>query len=300
MNVNLIGIPLFYGCDRKGPETAPDLLRNNAIKHIISKHGYTVYDLGNLYVKKETDENKFKSNSNMKYLDSIVDVNTNLAHMVYSSLNSNSFPFMLGGDHSLGLGSISGVSKHDDKFAVIWMDAHGDINTHETSKSGNTHGMPLGACMGFGHEKLTNLYFKGQKVKPQNVFILGARDLDEGEINLIKQNNLNAYSPEYMKSKGLKEIVSSIISTLRQNNIDKVHLSFDMDFIDSKFVPGTGTPVDSGFNIEETKTILKEILESKLVKSIDFVEFNPNLDKENKTLNLAIDLIDFMFENLKY
>ncbi|CAH2211961.1 arginase [Tepidibacter aestuarii] len=300
MNVNLIGIPLFYGCDKKGPEAAPDLLRNNGIESIISKHGYKVYDLGNLYVKPESDDTKFKANSNMKYLDSVVDVNTNLAHMVYSSLESNSFPFMLGGDHSLGLGSISGISKHDDKFAVIWMDAHGDINTHETSGSGNTHGMPLGACMGFGHEKLTNLYFKGQKVDPKNVFILGARDLDEGEMNLIKQNNLNVYSPEDMKSKGLKETISSIINTLRQNNISRVHLSFDMDFIDSKFVPGTGTPVDSGFDIEETKTVLKEILESKLVKSIDFVEFNPNLDNNNKTLHLAVDLIDFMFENLNY
>ncbi len=300
MNVNLIGIPLFYGCDKKGPETAPDILRNNGIKSIITNHGHTVYDLGNLSVNQETDDNKFKSHNNMKYIDSIIDVNTNLAHIVYSSLESNSFPFMLGGDHALGLGSISGISKHDDKFAVIWMDAHGDINTHETSESGNTHGMPLSACMGFGHTKLTNLYFKGQKVDPKNVFILGARDLDTGEMNLINQNNLNVYSPEDMKSKGLKGIVSSIINTLRQNNISKVHLSFDMDFIDSKFVPGTGTPVDSGFDIEETKIVLKEILESNLVKSIDFVEFNPNLDKDNKTLNLAIDLIDFMFENLKY
>ncbi len=123
----------------------------------------------------------------IKYLDAIVNTNNNLSHLVYSSLTSKSFPFIIGGDHSLGLGSIAGASRYFDDLAVIWIDAHGDINTHETSPSGNAHGMPLAAAMGIGEDSMVNVYYNKAKVKPNNVYIIGARDLDEGEIELAKK-----------------------------------------------------------------------------------------------------------------
>jgi arginase len=264
-------------------------------------HGHLVYDLGNLYIPEVKEYNKFYSHANLKYLDAIKEVNTNLAHSVYQTLKSESFPLVIGGDHSLGLGSISGVSRANtsSNFAVIWMDAHGDINTQETSGSGNIHGMPLAKAMGFGHEELTNIYFEGRKVNPQNVFIVGARDLDEGEIELIKSKNLNVYSAQTVKDMGIENVYNEILGKLNETGINKIHLSFDLDFIDAKFVPGTGTPVVDGISIEETRWMLGNLASSGKLKSMDFVELNVLLDRNDLTADLAIHLIDWTFKNLK-
>lgn len=299
MNVNLIGVPLFFGSDIKGVDFGPEKLREKDIDRVITKNNHTVYDLGNIHIDNVSEDKKFSSHPNMKYLEPILEVNTNLAHQVYSSLTSHSFPFVVGGDHSLGLGSISGASKYYNNLAVIWVDAHGDINTHETSPSGNIHGMPLAAAMGLGYKDLTNLYFEGIKVKPENVFIIGARDLDEGEETLIKEMNLNVYSTEDIKNKGIVSILNEINKVLKNNNVDGVHLSFDIDCLDSDLVPGTGTPVKNGMSLKQAKYLLRYLMETKLVKSMDFVELNSNLDKEDHTANLVVDLIDWTFKYLQ-
>ena len=163
---------LFRSADKRGAEQGPDKLREKKVSSILCKYNNNkVYDLGNIYIPEVQDCNKFCSHANLKYLDSIVEVNKNLAHTVYSSLKSESFPLIIGGDHSIALGSISRVSRAYENFAVIWMDAHGDINTQDTSGSGNIHGMPLAKAMNVGYKDLTNVYFEGQKVKPENVFI---------------------------------------------------------------------------------------------------------------------------------
>lgn len=298
MNVNLIGVPIFFGCDKKGVDLAPNKLREKDIPQIIKDNNHSVYDLGNLYVPKKKECDKFLAHKNMKYVDSIIEVNTNLAHTVYSSLKSGSFPFVIGGDHSLGLGSISGASKYYDNLAVIWIDAHGDINTYETSPSGNVHGMPLAAAMGIGHDTLTNIYFKGQKVDPKNVFIIGARDLDSGELQLIEDYKLNVYTTEEVQKRGVKDILNDIKEILIKNKIEAVHLSFDIDSIDPKFLPGTGTPVENGLTVNEAKFILKSLLETKLIKSMDFVELNTELDKSNNTIELCVEIIDYISKYL--
>ncbi|WP_129595803.1 arginase [Anaerophilus nitritogenes] len=296
MNINLIGVPIFYGADKKGPEYAPQKLREKNIIQMIRKHKHTVYDMGNMIVPKVKEYNKFYSHPKMKYLDSIIQINTNLAHMVYCSIKGGSFPLIIGGDHSIGLGSIAGVSRAYENFAVIWIDAHGDINTIETTGSGNVHGMPLSHAMGMGHSDLVNLYFEGKKVSKENVFIIGPRDLDDGEKAIIQQQNLNVYSSEIIHKRGIENVTDEIIKQITQKNIDAIHVSFDLDFIDSKFVPGTGTPVPNGVNIEDTKTILRMLAETKLIKSMDFVELNTLLDRNDVTADLAIDLIDWTFK----
>lgn len=299
MDINIIGVPIYYGADKRGPEYGPQKLRDKNIVKVLSKHNHNVYDLGNIFVPEVKEYNKFYSHSNMKYLEAIAQVNNNLAHAVYSSLKTDNFPLVVGGDHSIGLGSISGVSKtYGDNFAVIWMDAHGDINTHDTSGSGNIHGMPLAKAMGLGHSDLTNLYFEGRKVDPKNVFIVGARDLDKGELDLITREKLNVYTSDQINEKGIENITSEILQKLKDRNIDNVHLSFDLDFIDAKFVPGTGTPVHNGVSVEDTKTILKTLAQSKLIKSMDFVELNTLLDKNDVTADLAIDLLDWTFKHM--
>lgn len=299
MEINLIGVPIYYGADKKGPEGAPDKLRAKNLISVLSQHNHKVYDLGDLFVPEVGEYEKFKDHENLKYLKPIVQVNTNLAHMVYSSLKIGSFPLVVGGDHSIGLGSISGISKAYKNIAVIWMDAHGDINTHDTTFSGNIHGMPLAMAMGIGHSDLSNLYFEGKKVDSKNVFILGARDLDEGEKALIQKENLNVYTVQEMRDKGAQKVVEEILEKLKANQVEAVHLSFDMDFIDKEYVPGTGTPVDQGMGVEETKELLKQIVETNLIKSMDFVELNTLLDKDDMTADLAIDLLDWTFQHIR-
>lgn len=293
MKINLIGVPLFLGCDNKGVDMGPEILREKNIIEILEKNNHTVYDMGNLYVPQVNSEDKYCSHDKMKYLSQIIQVDTNLAHQVYSSLCSKTFPLVIGGDHSLGLGSICGASKYYENLAVIWVDAHGDINTHETSPSGNVHGMPLAAAMGIGYSSLIDLYYTGAKVKPENVFIVGARDLDEGELSLIEDKKINVYTTEDVKTRGMESILNEIHNILTSKKIDAVHLSFDIDCLDPKYVPGTGTPVKDGMSVDEVKFLLKFLMETRLIKSMDFVELNTALDQTDTTIDLCMDLLDW-------
>lgn len=298
MDVSIIGVPIFYGADRRGPEYGPDKLREKKIVEVIGKHNHRVFDFGDLFVPDVKEYNKFFSHPNMKYLDPIIQVNNNLAHIVYSSIKGGSFPLIIGGDHSLGLGSVAGVSKAYDNFAVVWVDAHGDINTQETSESGNVHGMSLAKAMGIGYPDLIDVYYKGPKIKNENVFLVGSRDLDKGEYDLIKEKNLHVYTAKRIHEYGIEHVVNEVLNDIKSRSINTIHLSFDLDFIDAKFVPGTGTPVHDGMSIEEAEILLKMFAESKLVKSMDFVELNPLLDRNDTTADLAIDLLDWTFKHL--
>jgi arginase len=299
MDINLIGVPVCFGSDRHGVNFGPEKLREKDVVNIIKKNNHTIYDLGNIYIKKVGESDKYSSHERMKYFDQIVEIDTNLAQQVYNALASGNFPFVIGGDHSLGLGSISGSSKHFDNLAVVWIDAHGDINTHETTPSGNIHGMPLAAAMGIGHEKLVNLYYDGPKIKPENVFIIGARDLDEGEYELIKKLKLNLWTTKNIKENGVEKVIGQVMKLIKDRKIRNVHLSFDIDSLDDSLVPGTGTPVAEGLNVDEIRYILKSFMESKLINSMDFVELNTALDKDDITADTVIDLIDWTFKYLQ-
>lgn len=249
---------------------------------------------------KDIEENlKYSSHKKMKYFKEISDYNTNLAHAVYCSLKAGTFPLVIGGDHSLGLGSVSGASKFFKNLGVVWIDAHGDINTHETSLTGNVHGMPLSAAMGFGFDSLVNLYFQGIKVEIENVFIIGARDLDADELLFIENHNLNVWTTEYIQSQGIEKTLSEVLDKFKERKLKHIHLSFDIDVLDKALVPGTGTPVDCGLTVDEAKAILKCIIETNLVSSMDVVELNSLLDADGLTLNTTIDIIDYCFSLFK-
>ena len=299
MIVNMIGVPLFFGSDRRGVDLGPNDLREHEIEKIIEKYNHTVYDMGNIYVRNVDESVKFSIHNKMKYVNEIVDVNNNLAHSVYCSLKAGSFPFVIGGDHSLGLGSVSGASKYFDELGVVWVDAHGDINTHETTHTGNVHGMPLSAAMGFGYDRLVDLYYEGTKVKMENVFIIGARDLDEDELHFIEKTKLNVWTTDYIKAHGVEESLKEVIQKLKSRKLKHLHLSFDIDVLDKALVPGTGTPVDKGLTVDEAKTILSCILGTNLVKSMDVVELNSMLDVDGLTLKTTLDIIEHCFSIVK-
>lgn len=291
MEINLLGVPLFYGCDNPGVEKGPNSLRKNNIISILNKNNNKVYDLGNLYINKVDNTCKYKNHNKMKYLSQITEVNENLAQWVYTSLKANIFPLVIGGDHSLGLGSLAGASRvYGDDLGVIWIDAHGDINTFKTSPSGNVHGMPLAASMGVGHESLTDLYFKGRKINAEKVFILCARDLDKGELDLIDSLGLNVWTASTIKTKGLTIIIEELLNKINNLNISNLHLSFDIDCLDPTLVPGTGTPVVDGISLIDAKYILNKLFDTRKIKSMDFVEFNPIIE-HNVTVDTCLDLI---------
>jgi len=292
MNINIIGVPLFYGSDNPGVELGPDTLRNNGLINIFSKE-HNVNDLGNIEIKTINPSEKFTHHKKMKYLDGILHANENLAKMVYNSLNDNKFPLIIGGDHALAIGSVAASGKYfKGDFGVIWVDAHGDLNTHETSASSNIHGMPLAASLGIGHEHLTSFYHHSIKVNMNNVFILGARDLDEGELDLVHRMNINIWTMDDIKKKGLDVCLGELITKINLRNLKNIHLSFDIDSLDPYYVPGTGTPVKDGFTLKGGKFIISSLLSTDKIKSMDFVEFNPTLDKNNKCLNTCLSLLE--------
>lgn len=301
MNINLIGVPLYFGCDKKGVDLSPDILRNNGLIDILEKHNHKVFDLGNLHVKQMSEQDKFKDNKSMKYLSPVVELNNNLAQSVYCSLNSGYFPLVIGGDHALGLGSICGASKHfNNDLAVIWIDAHGDINTDKTTPSGNIHGMPLAAAMGLGNESLTDIYFNDRKVNPKNVYIIGARALDQGELDLMKEVDLKLWKTSEVKELGCEKIINDILTNLNKKGITNVHISYDIDSLDANIVPGTGTPVENGLNVDEVNYILEKLLKSGLITSMDFVELNTKLDSTDQTLNVALELFNVISKSLSH
>ncbi|WP_406242502.1 arginase [Tissierella carlieri] len=296
MNINLIGVPINYGCDREGAQYGPSKLRENNIVELIKKFGHTVYDLGDIHIPKISPKEKYNGHEKMKYLNPIAEICNNLSQQVYCSLNADYLPFVMGGDHSLGIGSIAGASKYFKELAVIWIDAHGDINTYETSPSGNIHGMPLAASMNIGHHTLTNIYYDGQKVRPENVYILGGRDIDAGEFDLAEELNLNIYTMNTVKQRGLDNILKEIVEKIKFSNVDGVHLSFDIDVLDKSIVPGTGTAVENGFNLEEGKKVFTKFLGEGFITSMDFVELNPLLDEDDeRTVTASIEMLEHIF-----
>ena len=299
MNISIIGMPLFYGCDKPGVEKGPEELRKNNLIDIF-KENHDVYDLGDIDVEKANAEDKFLSNSKLKYLDQVVSANNGLATKVLTALENDTLPFIVGGDHSLALGSIAGASKFlGNDLAVIWIDAHGDINTEETSPTGNIHGMPLAASMGIGYKKLTSIFFDDYKIKPENVFILACRDLDQGEIELINELNMHVWTNNDIDIKGANAVSQELLSIIREKEIKNIHLSYDIDCLDPEYVPGTGTPVHNGLSFTESKILIESILGTSLVRSIDFVEYNPDLDENNRTIETCIELLKLISKTLK-
>ena len=298
MKIILIGVPQNHGCDKDGVQYGPQKLVENNLEDRLREKGIEVEYIKDIEVEKVNSEDKFKDDKNIKYYKSIYDTNEKLADSVYKTLNNGYFPIILGGDHSLALGSISGASKYFNNIGVVWVDAHGDFNTEITSESKNAHGMPLAFLSGYGKKELVNLYYEGIKVKEENIFHIGGRDIDIKERELLNQSKVNLYDKSIVDEKGFNWIIEDILKKCKQQNIKSLHISFDIDFMDKYIVPGTGTRVEGGYTLEDSKYVVRRLIESNMVKSIDFVEFNPLLDEDNKTLYICDELLMYFIELL--
>lgn len=300
MKLSIIGVPTYYGCDNDGTQYSPEKLRNANIIKLIKDNGeIEVADLGDIDVIEMMEKDKFKNEKNIKYFESIYDLNLKLSKAVDDAMANSDFTLILGGDHGMGLGSITGASKHSQNLGVVWIDAHGDFNTSSTSPSKNFHGMPLACLCGHGDSRLVNLYYEGVKIKEENVFHIGGRDIDEGEQKLIDNSKINLYDKKVIDKIGLEDVVNDIIRKCREQELDGIHISLDIDFMDKFIVEGTGTRVAGGYTVEDTKYILRRLMETGIVKSMDFVEFNPRLDVNDNTLEICKDLLSYFGQILK-
>ncbi|MFD2370094.1 arginase [Brevibacillus sp. GCM10020057] len=290
-NISIVGVPMDLGADRRGVDMGPSAIRYAGVVARLEKMGMNIQDRGDIAV---TRPHHFTETENHKYLDEVVEANEKLADVVSDIMQEGRFPLVLGGDHSIALGTIAGVARHVKNLGVIWFDAHGDLNTGETSPSGNIHGMPLAASLGYGHPRLVNIGGLAPKLKPENVVIIGARDLDQGERELIKRIGMKVFTMHEIDKLGMARVMEEAIAHVSKHT-DGVHLSLDLDGLDPHDAPGVGTPVIGGISYREGHVSLEMLADADILCSAEFVEVNPILDNENLTARVAVALMSSAF-----
>ena len=288
MRIRVIGVPMDLGADRRGVDIGASAIRYAGLNDHLRKLGHSVHDIGNLVVPQP--ESLPLGNPRVKYLEPIVQVCDELANIVTNSLQENEFPLVVGGDHSIALGSISGVARVHKNIGVIWIDAHADFNTDETTPSGNVHGMILAALAGIGHRDLANVCGWSPKIHAETIVIVGARDLDPAERERLHANAIHVFTMSDIDQRSISEVMREAltIAGLHKNGI---HLSLDMDALDPKEAPGVGTPVRGGLTYREAHLAMEMIADTGNLISMDVVEVNPILDRENATASLAVELV---------
>jgi arginase len=290
-NISLIGVPMDLGQTRRGVDMGPSAIRYADVTKELMQLGYTVEDLGDIEISRF--EPSLEQEEKLKNLAQVTDACSILAEKVDTVIQNGSFPLVLGGDHSIAIGSIAGVAKHYDNLGVIWFDAHGDMNTPETTPSGNIHGMSLAINLGYGHPLLAEIHGNKPKVKPENVVIIGARSLDEGERIFIQEHGIKVYTMHEIDRLGMSRVIEETIAYLGKT--DGIHLSLDLDGLDPHDAPGVGTPVTGGMTYRESHLAMEMLAASNVITSAEFVEVNPILDERNKTAIVAVGLIASLF-----
>lgn len=302
--IRIIGIPMDFGQLHRGVDMGPAALRYTGLASELRRLGYTVEDRGDILVPvrdrgddiKDKPEPAAQAQKGQRgsvnrvysnYLQAITNVCKEVYGAAKEAVAEGDFPLFLGGDHSISIGTIGGVSD-DNQTGVIWIDAHGDFNTCETSPSGNVHGMPLAALTGEGDPALVNIGRIGAKVDPENVVLIGIRSLDIEERVRLKKSGITVYTMRDIDEQGISTIISKALMKLIR--IKRVHVSLDMDAIDPVEAPGVGTPVPGGLTYREAHLCMEIVADSGKLSSMDIVEINPILDQANKSAKLAVNL----------
>ncbi|MFD2679137.1 arginase [Bacillus seohaeanensis] len=293
-NISIVGVPMDLGQMRRGVDMGPSAIRYAGVMERLERLGYEINDLGNIEIA-QPERIHNDPETNLRNLKAVAEGSETLASKVNEVIEKGDFPLVFGGDHSIAIGTLAGVSKNYDNLGVIWYDAHGDLNTSETSPSGNIHGMPLAVSLGIGHETLTNIGGFSPKIKPENIVIIGARSLDEGERELIRERGIKVYTMHEVDRLGMTTVMEEAIQYLKNNKTDGVHLSLDLDGLDPSDAPGVGTPVIGGISYRESHLAMEMLEESGIVTSAEFVEVNPILDEKNKTATVAVALMGSLF-----
>jgi arginase len=292
--VSLIGVPTDVGAGDRGARLGPDALRIAGLGEALAARGVDVVDRGNL----TGPENPWQAPvEGYRHLQQVVDWNRAVMEAVGAELRQGRLPVMMGGDHCLGIGSITAVARHcretGKQLRVLWLDAHADFNTHDVTPSGNIHGMPVACLCGIGPEALVRLGGDAPTLSPSQLRQVGIRSVDEGEKRLVKEHGLDVYDMRYIDEVGMKRTMEEALAGVGPDT--HLHVSFDVDFLDPGIAPGVGTTVPGGPNYREAQLVMEMIADSGRMGSLDLVELNPILDTRNQTALLTVDLVESLF-----
>jgi arginase len=288
MRISLLGVPMDLGADRRGVDMGPSAIRYAGLSDKLRALGHEVEELGAIPVP--GPEVHPPGDPRLKYLDPIVAVCAATADRVAASLEVGRLPIILGGDHSIALGSVGGAARARGAVGLLWLDAHGDFNTSETTPSGNIHGMILAALAGLGDPRLVNAAGPGPHVDPRRIAVVGARSLDPGERALLRGSGAQVYTMADIDRRGMAHVMREALGHVGAGAA-AVHVSLDMDVVDPREAPGVGTPVPGGITYREAHLALELIAADGRLSSLDVVEVNPILDQENRTAALAAELV---------
>jgi arginase len=290
--VRIIGVPMDLGQSRRGVDMGPSALRVAGLQQRIKQLGHTVEDIGNIPVKQPEEQPYGEKRA--KYLNEIAETCKGLAEMTEKTIAEGILPLVLGGDHSIAIGSIGGAASHfrkkEKRIGCLWLDAHGDMNTPESSPSGNVHGMPLASLIGYGAPELTELAGFKPMVEPRNVAIVGVRDLDAKERRIVKESGVHVFTMRDIDERGMREVMTEALR-FATDDTDGMAVSLDLDFVDPEDAPGVGTPVRGGVTYREAHLAMEMIADSEAMVSLEVVEINPVIDLHNKTAILGVELV---------
>jgi arginase len=283
--IRIIGVPIDLGQSRRGVDMGPSAIRYADLFNRIRQIGYDVEDVGNIEV---AIRDAIQVKENPIYLNSIIDTCEHVYEQARQATEDDAIPIFLGGDHSISIGTIGGITHHNP-VGVIWIDAHGDFNSPQTSPSGNIHGMSVAVLTGKGLAKLVNLGRKGPKAKQSDFVIIGVRDLDIQERLLLKESGITVFTMRDIDDQGVSSVVRQALKKL--SSLPQLHISLDMDSLDPDEAPGVGTPVPGGLTYREAHLLMEILADDGRVRSADIVEINPILDRQNHTAKLAVELV---------
>jgi arginase len=292
MKIRIIELPLDFGANRRGGDMGPSAMRLAGLKEVLTgiAHECEVHFPG---IPVQAQEFAEEGDSRAKFLGPITESCGKLAVEVEKALDDGRFPLVLGGDHSIAIGSLSGLGaaykKRGQRWGVLWVDAHGDFNTPEISPSGNIHGMPLAAACGYGCKEMTTLHGDFVKLDPKKVALAGVRDLDPKEKDLMREAGVRVFSMTEIDRLGIAEATRQIVAFFR-DRVDRLHVSVDMDAMDPMIAPGVGIPLTGGFSYREVLLLAEELAASGLLGSAEIVEVNPVLDVRNQTARMAVEI----------
>jgi len=290
--IRIIGVPMDLGASRRGVDMGPSALRVAGLQSRLKQLGRQVEDVGNVAVPQPEEQPYGEKKA--RYLDEIAETCKGLADIVSKTLDEDMLPLVLGGDHSIAVGTVAGAASHFQKagkrVGVIWLDAHGDMNTPESSPTGNVHGMPLASIMGFGPPELVDLAGVKPMVEPRNVVLVGIRDLDSKERRFAKESGVHVFTMRDIDERGMREVMSEALRFATDDTAG-ICVSLDMDFVDPSDAPGVGTPVRGGATYREAHLALEMIADSRAMVSFELVEINPVIDLHNTTALLGVELV---------
>jgi arginase len=290
--LRIIGMPTDLGASRRGVDMGASAMRIAQLGERLSGLGYDVEDIGNIPVA--IRESVKLDDAKMRYLPEILASSKLLKEQTYNCMKQGKTPLIIGGDHSLSIGSIAGIAKYfhekGERIGVIWIDAHGDINTPETTISGNIHGMPLAHILGKGHKQILDLFATNPIVDPARVVLIGIRDLDPGERATIKDLGVRTFTMRDIDELGMRTVMQEAIRTCSSGTAG-IHVSFDVDGIDPTVAPGVGTPVRGGLSFREGHLVMEMLHDSQKIVSMEVAEVNPVLDIANQTADLAVEFV---------